>query len=159
MARTTDFLTKQRRQITARLDELRPLYEEYLTLERAHEALDQLGEPIRRAVGRGPGRPRGSRSTTGTRRGRPAGKRTTTRRRTGRRASTRRTATRRPAQRGRAGGTRSEHALSAIRSKPGITIPELADTLGIRPNYLYRVTAQLQKERKIRKRGRGFHAA
>jgi hypothetical protein len=159
MARTTDFLTKQRRQITARLDELRPLYEEYLTLERAHEALDQLGEPIRRAVGRGPGRPPGSRTSSGARRGRPAARRTTTRRSTGRRTSTRRTTGRRAGQRSRAGGTRAEHTLSAIKSKPGITIPELANTLGIRPNYLYRVTAQLQKERKIRKRGRGFHAA
>ena len=31
--------------------------------------------------------------------------------------------------------------------------------MGIRQNYLYRVTAELQKERKIRQRGRGFHPA
>jgi hypothetical protein len=132
MPRSADFLTKQRDQITKRLDELRPLYDEYLTLERAQEALDQVGKPIRRATRgrRGPGRPPGSKN-------RP----------------------RRKTTRSRAGGTRAEHALKAIRANPGITIPELADKLKIRPNYLYCVTAQLQKERKIKKRGREFHPA
>ncbi len=130
MPRTADFLTKQRDQITRRLDELRPLYEEYLTLERAQEALDQIDEPGRRTARRGPGRPPGSKNRA-------------------RRKTTRR----------RAGGTRAEHALKAIRANPGITIPDLADKLKIRPNYLYRVTAQLQKERQIKKRGRGFHPA
>jgi winged helix-turn-helix DNA-binding protein len=126
MART-DFLKEQRKQITARLDELRPLYEEYLTLEKAQQALDQIGEPIRRAIDRGPGRPRTRRSRSGS-------------------------ATRR-----RSGNTRANQALAAIRANPGITIPELAEKLGIRPNYLYRVTAALQKERRIRRRGGGFH--
>jgi hypothetical protein len=132
----TDFLTRQRKMITGRLEELRPLYEEYLTLEKAQQALDQVSAPIRRIVGRGPGRPA---SRPAARRGRPAAKRTTTQSR-------------------RRGG-RADQALSVIKANPGITIPELADKLGIRPNYLYRVTAGLQKERKIRKRGRGFHAA
>ena len=57
MART-DFLTKQRKQITARLDELRPLYEEYLTLEKAQQALEGIGDPIRRALGRPAWEPR-----------------------------------------------------------------------------------------------------
>jgi hypothetical protein len=131
MPRTTDFLTNQRAQITKRLEELRPLYEEYLTLERAQEALDQLGEPVRRARRRGPGRPPGSRNR----------------------------ARRKATKRRRTGGTRAEHTLKAIRANPGVTIPELADTLKIRPNYLYRVTAQLQKERQIKKRGREFYPA
>jgi hypothetical protein len=132
----TDFLSRQRKMITSRLDELRPLYEEYLTLEKAQQALDQVSAPIRRIVGRGSPRPA---TRTAAKRGRPAAKRKTTR-------------TRRP-------GGRAEEALAVIKANPGITIPELADKLGIRPNYLYRVTAQLQKERKIRKRGRGFHPA
>jgi hypothetical protein len=116
------------------LEELRPLYEEYLTLEKAQQALDQVSAPIRRIVGRGPGRPA---SRPAAKRGRPAAKRTTTRR----------------------PGGRADEALGVIKANPGITIPELADKLGIRPNYLYRVTAGLQKERKIKKRGRGFHSA
>lgn len=152
-----DFLSKQRKQITTRLDELRPLYEEYLTLEKAHEALEQVGEPVRRAVRRGPGRPPGSRTRTGARKrgpGRPPAKRGPGRPPTARKraATTRR-------RRRSSGSTRSDQTLAAIKSTPGIKIPELASKLGIRPNYLYRVTAQLQKERKIRRRNSGFHPA
>jgi hypothetical protein len=139
MART-DFLTRQRKAITSRLEELRPLYEEYLTLEKAQQALDQVSAPIRRIVGgRGPGRPPTRRTAA-----KPAAKRAGTSKR---------------ASRGRRPGGRADQALDVIKANPGITIPELASKLGIRPNYLYRVTAGLQKERKIRKRGRGFHAA
>jgi hypothetical protein len=151
-----DFLSKQRKQITTRLDELRPLYEEYLTLEKAHEALEQVGEPVRRAVRRGPGRPPGSRTRTGAKKrgpGRPA------KRGPGRPpAARKRAATTRRRRRG-SGSTRADQTLAAIKSTPGIKIPELASRLGIRPNYLYRVTAQLQKERKVRRRNGGFQAA
>jgi hypothetical protein len=126
----TDFLTKQRKQITSRLEELRPLYEEYLTLEKAQQALEQVSGPIRRVVGtRRPGRPPSRRPAAGR----------STRRKTG--------------------DTRADQTLKVIRANPGITIPELAEKLGIRPNYLYRVTAGLQKERRIRKRGRAFYPA
>jgi hypothetical protein len=140
MAPNRNFLTRQRDQITKRLEELRPLYHEYLTLEKAQEALEQLERPVRRVVRgrRGPGRPPGRRTSASRARG-------------GRRASTTR-------RRTRAGGTRADEAVKVIKANPGITIPELAQRLKIRPNYLYRVTGQLQKERKIRKRGRGFHA-
>jgi predicted HTH transcriptional regulator len=56
-----DLLTQQKEEIDKRLDELRPLHEEYLKLERAKVALDELD-----GKRRGPGRPPGS--TTGTRR-------------------------------------------------------------------------------------------
>jgi DNA-binding IscR family transcriptional regulator len=46
-----------------------------------------------------------------------------------------------------------------IRANPGITVPEIAGKLGIRQNYLYRVMAALQRQRKVRRRQRGFHAA
>ncbi|HZB79339.1 MAG TPA: hypothetical protein VE522_05800 [Actinomycetota bacterium] len=59
-----DFLTEQRAAIDKRLNELRPLHQEYLKLERAKAALEGLESPRR-----GPGRPRGSgRRTTGARR-------------------------------------------------------------------------------------------
>jgi hypothetical protein len=56
-----DFLTKQRAEIDKRLKELKPLYDEYLTLERARDALQGVASPRR-----GPGRPPGSRSRTAT---------------------------------------------------------------------------------------------
>ena len=65
-----DFLTEHRNALEKRLKELRPLYDEYLNLERVKDALQGVG-------GRRPGRPRGS--TTRRRPGRPRG--ATTRRR------------------------------------------------------------------------------
>jgi ParB/RepB/Spo0J family partition protein len=65
-----------------------------------------------------------------------------------------------PAPRGRGAisGTKSKQALERIRACPGITIPELADAMGAKQNYLYRVLPELQKDGQIRKEGRGWHA-
>ena len=76
---------------------------------------------------RGPGRPRGSASSARTRRRR------------------------------RRGGTRAEHAVKLIAEKPGITASEIARELKIKPNYMYRVLSDLQKDGKIRKDGRAYH--
>ena len=46
-----------------------------------------------------------------------------------------------------------------MRSRPGITIPELAEAMGIKQNYLYRVMPSLAEEGKVSKSGRGWHAA
>jgi hypothetical protein len=129
-----DFLTEKRQEIDNRLKELRPLYDEYLKLEKAQEALAGMEQPRRR----GPGRPPGS---------------TTTRRRAASGNGRRR-------RRRRAGGTRGEQALSVVRQNPGITVSELGDKLGIaQKNYLYRVMANLQEDGAVRKEGKGFHAA
>jgi hypothetical protein len=119
--------------IDARVSELK---QELAKLEAARAAL----------VGgrRGPGRPPGSGTRTRTRR---AATSTTTVRRT------RRT-------RGRRGGaTRANQALELVRGKPGITIPEIAKSMGIEPNYLYRVLPRLAGEGQIRKDGQGWHPA
>lgn len=81
---------------------------------------------------RGPGRPRGSRSArSGSGKGR----------------------------RRRKGGTRAEHALKAVGDSPGATAGEIAKKLGIKPNYMYRVMGELEKDGKVRKQGRGYHPA
>jgi DNA invertase Pin-like site-specific DNA recombinase len=80
---------------------------------------------------RGPGRPRGSASN---------GRRGTRGRR-------------------RRGGTRAEHAVKLITEKPGITASEIARELKIKPNYMYRVLSDLQKDGKVRKDGRAYHPA
>jgi hypothetical protein len=36
-------------------------------------------------------------------------------------------------------GTRGNEALALVKAKPGITIPEIAEEMGIKQNYLYRV--------------------
>ena len=59
-----DFLDEKRREIDARLKELRPLVEEYNRLEKAASALAGVGStaarPARATRRRGRGRPRGS---------------------------------------------------------------------------------------------------
>ena len=55
-------------------------------------------------------------------------------------------------------GNRSKQALELVRSRPGITIPELAEAMGIKQNYLYRVLPSLEKDKMVRKEGRGWHA-
>jgi hypothetical protein len=160
MAPRTDFLAKQREQIDARLRELQPAHEEYLTLLKARDALaavkppDGRRGPGRPAGKRGPGRPPGKRGP-----GRPRGSRTTTTRATTARAAGgngRRTARR---GRGRRSNTRADQALALIKQNPGIKVPDIAKQMGIRQNYLYRVTAGLQKQRLVRRRDGGFHAA
>jgi|SRR5579859_3298377 len=92
------------------------------------------------------------------------------RRATGRRAgatSTRRTsAARTGARRGpgrprgrRGGNTRANQALQLVADQPGITIPEIAQKMGIEPNYLYRVLPKLVGEGRVRREGQGWHPA
>jgi predicted transcriptional regulator len=112
-------------------DRLRELRQEVDRLEAARAAL----------VGgqRGPGRPRGAAQTAGRRR------------RSVRRAG-------RP--RGRRGGaTRANQALELVRNQPGITIPQLAEAMGIEPNYLYRVMPKLVEDGSIKREGQGWHPA
>jgi hypothetical protein len=89
---------------------------------------------------RGPGRPSSANGASAS---------TTTRRRTTRRAG-------RP--RGRRGGnTRANQALALVREKPGITIPEIATSLKIEPNYLYRVMPKLVEDGQVSREGQGWH--
>jgi hypothetical protein len=124
-----DFLDEKRKEIQARLKELRPIVEEYELLKAADEALGGLGNgTTTRAATAAPAAVRRPRRTGGSRRGRPRG-----------------------------GGTRAAQALELVKNKPGITIPELAEAMGIQQNYLYRVMPGLAEEGKVTKSGRGWH--
>jgi CRP-like cAMP-binding protein len=85
------------------------------------------------------------------------------RRRPGRpsRNGTRRSSGRRPGRpRGRRGGhTRANEALELVRSQPGVTIPQIAESLKIQPNYLYRVMPKLVEEGQVTREGQGWHPA
>ncbi len=159
----TDFLDEKQREITDRLNELRPLIEEYQRLEAAAAALDSLGvsavsvpaaaptatrKAARKVPGRrGPGRPRGSKTKARVAAAAPAETA----------APTGRGGPRRKAGRRKGSGTRAAQALSFVQAQPGITIPELASRMGIKQNYLYRVLPTLEEEGKARKVGRGWH--
>jgi hypothetical protein len=125
-----DFVDSTVKDIDSRLSELKL---EVTKLEAARAAL----------VGgrRGPGRPAASNGSSSTR----------TPRRAARKAG-------RP--RGRRGGnTRANQALELVRQKPGITIPQIAESLKIEPNYLYRVMPKLVDDGQIKRDGQGWHPA
>jgi hypothetical protein len=62
-------------------------------------------------------------------------------------------------RRGRRGGTRADQAVNLIAANPGITASEIAKTMKIKPNYLYRVLGDLEKEGRVKKKGRQYTAA
>jgi hypothetical protein len=140
-----DFLDDKRREISDRLKELKPLVDEFKRLEAAASALAGVGGPAAAAAPRrrGPGRPRGSRTSA-------ASAATKVARKPGRPAKRR-------AGRRKGSGTRAAEALSFVQGQPGITIPELAAKMGIKQNYLYRVLPGLEQEGKVKKTGRGWH--
>jgi CRP-like cAMP-binding protein len=126
-----DFLEEKRKEISARLKELKPAVEEYRRLEAAEQALAGVGTPARapKAAASRARRNGGTTAKKGTgRRGRPKGS-----------------------------GKRAQQALELVRAKPGITIPEMATSMGIQQNYLYRVVPDLAKQGLVTKSGRGWH--
>src|SRR3954454_1346819 len=78
-----------------------------------------------------------------------------------RRGAARRTTTsgRRRRGRPRGSGTRSIQALELVKAQPGITIRDLADTMKIKANYLYRVMLGLEQEGRVKRRNGGWHPA
>ncbi len=132
-----DFLDEKRKEIQARLKELKPYVEEYELLQAAESALSGIGngitgtraaKPAAASASSSPRRRRSEGSGSG-RRGRPKG----------------------------GAGTRATQALDLVKERPGITIPELAEAMGIQQNYLYRVMPGLAEEGKVTKSGRGWH--
>jgi hypothetical protein len=125
-----DFLDEKRKEIQDRLKELRPLVDEFRRLEAAERALSGVdGSAGAPAPQRRARRSGGGGGARGTgRRGRPKGS-----------------------------GTRAQEALKLVSDRPGITIPELAEAMGIKQNYLYRVMPTLAEEGQVIKSGRGWH--
>src|SRR3954451_23283587 len=150
----TDFLEEKKREINARLKELKPLVDEYHRLEAAAAALDGVGDTA--AAASTP-----ARGTGASRRGRGGGTRAASGggRGGGPRAASGGGSGSGTGRRGRprGSGTRSKQALELVRARPGISIPEMAQEMGIQQNYLYRVLPSLQKDGLVRKDGRGWH--
>jgi ribosomal protein S25 len=125
-----DFLDEKRKEIDARLQELRPLVDEFNRLEKAAAALAGVGGTARTASTTRATRTRRSNAGTRRRRGRPRGS-----------------------------GNRAKQALELVRARPGITVSEMASAMGIKANYLYRVLPTLEKEGQVKKRDKGWHPA
>jgi hypothetical protein len=101
-------------------------------LKQAEQALAALGGKVTR---RGPGRPRGS----------------------AKKAAGGATGSAPRRRRKRRGGTRADQAVKLIEGKPGISASEVAKTMKIKPNYLYRVLGDLEKEGRVKKDGRQYY--
>ncbi len=119
------------------LDEARDLVKRRLAelddeRKRLERALAELGEKATRRPGRPPGR----------RPGRPRGSGTK-----GKAGAPRR----------RRKGTRADQAVTLVESRPGISASEIAKTMKIKPNYLYRVLGDLEKEGRVKKKGRQYY--
>lgn len=64
-----------------------------------------------------------------------------------------------PRRRKRRGGTRADQAVKLITEQPGITASDVAQAMKIKPNYLYRVLGDLEKEGRVKKDGRKYYPA
>lgn len=62
-------------------------------------------------------------------------------------------------KRARREGGRSDQAVALITKKPGISASDVAKTMKIKPNYLYRVLGDLEKEGRVKKDGRNYFPA
>jgi len=130
MAPTNSVVDDARELVEKRLAELN---EERERLERA---LAELGGKVTRRL---PGRPRGRAKATAAAGGSA---------KTGRKR-----------RRGRRGGTRADQAVALIEKQPGISASDVAKTMKIKPNYLYRVLGDLEKEGRVKKDGRNYFPA
>jgi sugar-specific transcriptional regulator TrmB len=115
------------------LDEARELVQKRLAdLDEERKRLERALAELGGKARRAPGRPRGSKSS-------PSG------------------APRR--RRKRRGGTRADQAVNLITSEPGISASDVAKQMKIKPNYLYRVLGDLEKEGRVKKQGRQYFPA
>jgi sugar-specific transcriptional regulator TrmB len=120
------------------LDEARDLVKKRLAelddeRKRLERALAELGGKAtgRASTGRGPGRPRGSGAKSASPKKR----------------------------RRRRSGTRADQAVGLVEGSPGISASDIAKQMKIKPNYLYRVLGDLEKEGRVKKKGRQYHPA
>jgi sugar-specific transcriptional regulator TrmB len=106
-------------------------------IKQAEQALAALGGKV--VARRGPGRPRGSSNKKAAKATKAAGTTPTRRRRK------------------RRGGTRADQAVKLIEGQPGISASDVAKQMKIKPNYLYRVLGDLEKEGRVKKDGRQYY--
>ena len=113
------------------LDEARELVQKRLAdLDEERKRLERALAELGGKARRAPGRPRGTKSTSS---GAPRRRRK------------------------RRGGTRADQAVNLISKEPGISASDVAKQMKIKPNYLYRVLGDLEKEGRVKKQGRQYY--
>jgi sugar-specific transcriptional regulator TrmB len=71
-------------------------------------------------------------------------------------AATRRPSSSRRSRRRAAPGQRREELLAAIKAKPGATVPDLSEAIGIPRTQVHRLIARARAERLVAKDGDGY---
>jgi ribosomal protein S25 len=124
-----DVLSEIRSSLEKRLRELEPLITEHAQVRKALDALEKAGKRAAGTAGSAAKRSRAVKANGAVRgRGRPRGT-----------------------------GSRAQEVLAHVHKQPGVTIAELAKRMKIKPNYLYRILPQLEKDGKLHKRDKGYH--
>jgi ribosomal protein S25 len=124
-----DVLSELRSSLEKRLRELEPFITEHAQVRKALDALEGVGKRAEGVAASAAKRARTAKATApARRRGRPRGS-----------------------------GGRAQEVLAHVHKQPGVTVAELAKRMKIKPNYLYRVLPQLEKDGKLHKRDKGYH--
>jgi sugar-specific transcriptional regulator TrmB len=128
--------------VASNTDAIRRLVEDRLAEldKERHELQEALKELTDKLAGKVTGKKSGSRSKSSGRAKSSSGKSGSGRRR-------------------RKGGTRADQALKVVADKPGVKASEIAESLKIKPNYVYRVMGDLVKEGRVKKKGTGYFPA
>jgi hypothetical protein len=142
--------------VAQRMKELRPLVDEYRELEH-----------IAARIGLSDDRASAPANATGqnnrSRRGRAKASGTAAPRRGSAGRSKPRGAVKRSSASGRASvagaGQRRQQVLEAVATRPGITVREIGEQLGVDPTSLYRSVRELERGGEIEKRGTALHLA
>jgi predicted Rossmann fold nucleotide-binding protein DprA/Smf involved in DNA uptake len=54
-------------------------------------------------------------------------------------------------------GNRSDQAVALVEAEPGLSASEVAKKMGIKPNYLYRILGDLEKDGRVSKDGSRYY--
>jgi hypothetical protein len=131
--------------VAKRLKELEPMVAEYRELETLAQRLGIDGRTSTKAGSGGAPARAGRRASRAPAKPPGGGGKTT--------AATKRA---RPRARRGAAGERDQQVLDLVRQRPGITVAEAGQTLGVDPTGLYRVVHRLEQRGELRKSGRSL---
>ena len=135
-----DDLRSLEERVIARMRELEPLIQEYKELE---DLAKRLQIDPARATGTTRKSATPSRRTSTGRSARAGGARSGTRRKR---------SIARP-------GQRRDQVLAMVKQQPGVTVPDIAKSIGVDPTGLYRVVRALEQEGQIKKDGKALTPA